>query len=115
MPESYRPVVLSCQHRITCVQLDSRPPVGEMLFCRICGKVVPITFVGDMWKLVCKDCSFRRINESRGGARALAHSHMLRRRHHVMIFDMSQSVETTLEVFQIATDLQMVLGDEPPF
>lgn len=118
----YRPIFLECKHAITFSRNSHPPKEGEVIFCPRCGTLKLVIATGAMWKVRCKHCDLGLTKESRGEARAAARSHMLRKRHTVMIWDLKQAPEelqdgeqTSMEIFQPATNLQLTLSDEPPF
>lgn len=93
-----------------------------MCFCPRCGTLRAVVETGPMWKVRCKNCRLGLTKDARGEARAAARSHMLRKRHTVLIWDLKQATEelqdpeqTTMEIFQPATNQQLVLSEEPPF
>ena len=113
--ESYRPLILDCNHRVGPDSYATAPKEGGYVFCSRCGQHRQIVVVGGMWRVRCKDCSMSRVCESGGLARATARPHMLRRRHHVLLFDMARPLEETLEILQPVADMQLRLDDQPPF
>lgn len=117
MDSRYRPLILECGHYglIGSYENNRCPRLGDDRFCLRCGRITTITVVGALWRVRCKDCRMGGVRESGSLARATARSHMLRTRHTVLVFDWARAVEVTLEIFELATDVQLPLDGSPPF